>query len=326
VSIINDILDYTKIEEGKMALDIKSFNIREAINEIIILFDVTAKQKGLELDFYIDEDIPEFLEGDIVRLRQVISNLVGNAIKFTPSGSIEMKVEDCGWDSRNIKLLFSVKDTGIGIEEDQKSLLFGRFTQLDSSYTKKYQGTGLGLAISKEIIELMEGEIWCDSKIGIGTTFYFSLSLKVTSDVDNEKSGNTIEDDGKSMIRQKKVMVVDDDDISRLIIVKILEKRGISVFAANNGKDAIEIFKREKLDLIILDIQMPVLDGISTVTKIRDIEASTGTHTPVIASTAYVLPEDKEKFLNLGMDDYLGKPIDIASMKGKVEKYLYYSG
>jgi signal transduction histidine kinase len=179
VTIINDILDYTKIEEGKMALDIKPFNIRDEINEIITLFNVTANQKSLSLFCQIDEDIPEFLEGDIVRLRQVISNIVGNAIKFTPSGSIEVKVKKYNSNSENIKLLFSVKDTGIGINEDQKSLIFDRFTQLDSSYTKKYQGTGLGLAISKKIVELMQGEIWCESEIGVGTTFYFSVVLKV---------------------------------------------------------------------------------------------------------------------------------------------------
>ncbi len=179
VTIINDILDYTKIEEGKMALDIKPFNIRAEINEIITLFNVTANQKSLSLFCQIDEDIPEFLEGDIVRLRQVISNIVGNAIKFTPSGSIEVKVKKYNSNSENIKLLFSVKDTGIGINEDQKSLIFDRFTQLDSSYTKKYQGTGLGLAISKKIVELMQGEIWCESEIGVGTTFYFSVVLKL---------------------------------------------------------------------------------------------------------------------------------------------------
>jgi signal transduction histidine kinase len=179
VTIINDILDYTKIEEGKMALDIKPFNIRDEINEIITLFNVTANQKSLSLFCQIDEDIPEFLEGDIVRLRQVISNIVGNAIKFTPSGSIEVKVKKYNSNSENIKLLFSVKDTGIGINEDQKSLIFDRFTQFDSSYTRKYQGTGLGLAISKKIVELMQGEIWCESEIGVGTTFYFSVVLKV---------------------------------------------------------------------------------------------------------------------------------------------------
>jgi signal transduction histidine kinase len=173
--IINDILDYTKIEEGKMSLEIMPFNVREAMSEIIALFDVTAKQKGLSIECHVDEAIPKFLQGDIIRVRQIISNLVGNAIKFTPKGSIEIQIKIQESNSSSIRLLFSVRDTGIGISEKEKELLFGRFVQLDSSYTKKYQGTGLGLAISKKIVELMKGEIWCESEVGLGTTFYFSL-------------------------------------------------------------------------------------------------------------------------------------------------------
>ncbi len=309
--IINDILDYTLTEAGKMSIENKTFNLKEAINEILLLLNITADQKKLVLNCHDDMNVPELLNGDIVRLRQIISNLVGNAIKFTKHGSIELKIEILDRTSSNVKLLFSVADTGIGISEEQQKLLFGNFVQLDSTYSKNYQGTGLGLAISKKLVELMNGEIWCESELGFGSTFYFSLDLAVHTDKRSDRNEVPDNYDRELSFRQKKVLIAYDDRISREIIVKLLEKRGVYVLTASDGRQAVEIFRKEKLDLVLLDVQMPEFNGISTVRAIRGIEVGTGTHTPVIAFTAYVQMLDKEELLKAGMDDYLGKPIEI---------------
>lgn len=322
VSIINDILDYTKIEEGKMVLDIKPFKIRDAIRDIMILFDVAAVQKGLTLSYRIDEDIPAFLEGDVLRLRQVISNLVGNAVKFTSDGSIDVEVKILERSYGKMRLLFSVKDTGIGINEDQKKLLFGRFIQLDSSYTKQYQGTGLGLAISKKLTDLMNGEIWCESEPGVGSTFYVSLDFEIITAEYNDTSDYIAKKDYNYRNGKKRVLVADDDEISRQVVERLLDNLGIHVMTAADGRQAIELYRKEKPDLILMDVQMPVFDGISAVKVIRGIEIDTGTHVPVIAFTAYVQPVDREACLNAGMDDFLGKPIDISALKEKISKYL----
>ncbi|MDK2808776.1 MAG: two-component system, sensor histidine kinase [Clostridiales bacterium] len=321
VTIINDILDYTKMEEGKMRLENNPFSLRDEINELMILFDATAVQKGLYMNCQIQNDVPDRFLGDYVRLRQILSNLIGNAIKFTPSGGIKITVTLLEQSLEQAVIQIAVEDTGIGIEESQKEALFERFIQLDNSYNKRYQGTGLGLAIVKQIVTLMKGNIWYQSKPHEGSTFYVSLPFRICQNMQRMQA-NEITAGFEQRKRTKTVMVVDDDSTSRLLMVKLLENEGIHASAAKNGREAVKMVKEQKFDLIILDIQMPNFDGIKTVKEIRQLELANRSHTPVIAFTAYVFPSEREAFLQAGMDDYLAKPIEINALHEKLEKYL----
>jgi PAS domain S-box-containing protein len=322
--IINDVLDYTKIEVGKVSVENKPFSLREAVNEIIVLFDINAKQKGLVFTINIEEKIPNIIYGDIVRLKQVLGNLIGNAVKFTEQGGIDITIELKEVFSNVIKLKFAFKDTGIGIPEDKKGQLFERFTQLDSSYTKQYQGTGLGLAISKKLVELMGGEIWIENNVGIGSTFCFTANFgidiaKNTTDlwgIDENNMNSRMESDNKILL------VVEDDEINRLVIVKFLEMKNYKILVAENGLAAVEIIKNVNVDVILMDVQMPVLDGFSATKQIRTLESENSRHIPIIGMTAYAFESDMEKCLQVGMDDYVSKPIDFKVIYEVIEKHL----
>ncbi len=322
--IINDVLDYTKIEAGKISVEIKPFNLEGVINEIVSLFDINAKQKGLSINFTLDESIPSTLYGDVVRLKQVLGNLIGNAVKFTSQGEIDIVVKPRNLDTSNVVLEFRVKDTGIGIPEDKKEQLFQRFAQLDSSYTKLFQGTGLGLAISKKLVELMGGEIWFESHFKIGSVFCFTTPFKINEEsllTDSVQKTDVISN-SESEIDSKQFLVVEDDVVSRQVIVSFLKMKGYKILTAENGQIAIDIMKNTGVDLIFMDVQMPILDGYTATREIRLIEKHKNRRTPIIALTAYALTNDKEKCLEAGMDDYLSKPINFNEICNKIEQYL----
>lgn len=322
--IINDVLDYTKIEAGKISVENKPFVLRDAINEIITLFDINAKQKGLKVTLNIEEKIPHILYGDNVRLKQILGNLIGNAVKFTEHGGIDIFINIKSLEGNTIKLEFVFKDTGIGIPEDKKEQLFQRFTQLDSSYTKQYQGTGLGLAISKKLVELMSGEIWIESNMEVGSTFCFTAVFGVDIGMNEAAITETFENDMKSnLARENKVLlVVEDDEVSRQVIVTFLKTKKIKTLIAENGKLAVDIFKDSHVDMILMDVQMPILDGLSATKEIRILEHEKNKHVPIIAMTAYALAGDKASFLEIGMDDYVSKPINFNEVYEIIEKYL----
>ena len=325
--IINDVLDYTKIEAGKISVDNKPFILKNVINEIVSLFDINAKQKGLVIRLNLDESLPNTLIGDAVRLKQVLGNLIGNAVKFTAQGEINIIIKQKEVSNNRVKLEFIVKDTGIGIPEDKKEQLFQRFAQLDSSYTKLFQGTGLGLAISKKLVEMMGGEIWIESQVSEGSMFCFTAPFGVAlkNEVDNiegnlEESlnGNTslsIEGDNKC------ILVVEDDEVSRQVIITFLKMKGFKIIEAKNGQVAIDIIKDTNVDMIFMDVQMPILDGYTATKEIRRLERPRNKRTPIIAMTAYALANDMEKCLEAGMDDYLSKPIDFSEINRMIEKY-----
>ncbi len=326
--IINDILDYSKIEAGKMTIDHKPYNATKVLTEVIELFKISSNEKGLELILDIDEGIPDLIYGDSVRLRQVLTNLIGNAVKFTHKGKITIKVEKLFIEEGYIKLKFSIKDTGIGIPSNMHSLLFERFNQLDSTYTKQYQGTGLGLAISKRLVELMGGKIWFESEDGVGSKFIFTICANIGTersiydkslDLTMNSYERTIEAN-----RQIKILVAEDDKISRFTIEKILEKNNCEVVTVENGRKAVDVLNDNKFDIVLMDIQMPILDGISATKLIRkrETERGKGDHIPIIAMTAYSLKGDKEKFIESGMDDYISKPIDFNEFIYKIKSWL----
>lgn len=322
--IINDVLDYTKIESGKFSIDNNPFDMRQVVSEVVSLFSINARQKGIEIKSEIDQEIPPVIIGDAVRIRQVLSNLVGNAVKFTPSGEIELKVKLRSVVTDEINVLFSVRDTGIGISADKKKLLFERFSQLDSSYTKKYQGAGLGLAISKKLVNMMHGRIWVDSVEGKGSTFYFTSPFKFINDqrvhIEEEK---VLLHDMKA-IKNKRILVAEDDEINRKLITTILSDKNYDVVTVVNGKIAVDAFKNGNFDLLLMDIQMPVMDGISATRAIRAFDIRNQMHTPIVAMTAFAMSEDRERFINAGMDHYISKPVDSKELLNTIDKILSF--
>jgi CheY-like chemotaxis protein len=251
--------------------------------------------------------------GDPNRLTQIINNLISNAIKFTDTGEVILSVDSEHNENNNIKLKFAVADTGIGISEDNIDKLFDNFTQLDTSYAKKNGGTGLGLAISKQLVEMMDGEIWLESNLGKGSTFYFTVSLSGGSSI----NGNIYLDEvsNKKVINSDlNILLVDDDTVNKLVISQMLQERSMKVDLASDGLEAINKIKKKKYDLILMDIQMAVMDGLEATKIIRKIEEKTQEYTPIVAITAYALKGDKDKFLSFGMDGYLSKPVDMDEL------------
>jgi len=322
--ILNDILDYSKIEAGKIDLEKVPFDLRNTMNEVMDLFETSARQKGLGLTLNLDKSIPKNINGDSVRLRQVISNLVGNGIKFTSQGQITVNVDLIAIDDSNITLQFVVEDTGLGIAEDKIEKLFKRFSQIDESTTRQFGGTGLGLAISQKLIEIMGGEIGVKSKENIGSTFFFTAVFGLIEGDCGMRQRN-IQENLTSEYQNtqiKKVLLAEDDLVSRNMVTIILKKKGFEVVAVEDGREAVYAFEQEKFDLVLMDINMPHLDGYSAATAIRMKEKNRNSHTPIIAMTAYGLKGDREKCLNSGMDDFISKPINIKEVMNIIYKYV----
>lgn len=321
--IINDILDYSKIEAEKITLEKNPFQPEKVVNEVAALFSVSAKQKNLSIVTDIEPGMSETLHGDHVRLRQVLSNLIGNAVKFTDKGEISVSIKRVSRDGSRVKLMFCVKDTGIGIPEDKMGLLFERFSQLDSSYTKQYQGSGLGLAICKKLVGLMGGDIWVDSVEGQGSSFCFTAVFDSEYHPSKSEPDYAIDAGHKpGDCSRRRILVVEDDEVSKTVVQTYLKKLNFEVVTADNGKAAIELAEKNRFDLILMDIQMPVMDGITATQAIRKNEEPMGEHTPIIALTAYALTGDREKFLDAGMDDYISKPINLNLLSKIIDYYI----
>ncbi len=319
LAIINSILDMSKIEAGKLELYKSPFNLKDVLDTIVNSLQLIAHEKQLKIMYYIEPFINLEIIGDKVRLNQVIINLINNAIKFTDSGYIILSAKKIYSDSKIINIQFSVEDTGIGIDNDYKDKIFEAFFQGDSSKTKKYAGTGLGLAISKEIVGLMNGEIWYESKIGQGTTVYFTAEFNV-----NEKE-LIVEDKNISWSKQAskriKILIVEDNEINMQIVKAFLNIKEMDYFCANNGREAIKILEDKYVDLILMDIQMPELNGYETTKVIREKEKLTGNCIPVIAMTAYAMESDKKACIESGMDDFISKPFNLEELSKIIKKY-----
>jgi PAS domain S-box-containing protein len=316
LNIINDILDFSKMEASKMVIENRGFNLKSLIEEIIKAHGPHARHKGLDLSYTFSFDIPTYVVGDPNRLRQILNNLINNSIKFTNCGSVALSVQKIKTVDQEIVLKFVVSDTGIGIAKEDIGKLFNTFCQLDSSFTRRYQGTGLGLAISRQLAEIMGGEMWVDSEKGKGSSFSFTIKLK-----EGEKPARQQAADYKIIKSSNamRILVVEDTFANQVVITKILRKNGHSVDIANNGIEALEWHSKKNYDVILMDIQMPEMDGVATTKRIREIEGSK-IHTPIIALTAFALQGDRERFLSLGMDEYLPKPIQVDELLHTLDK------
>ncbi len=312
--LINDILDFSKIEAGKINFINKDFKLDKPIREIHDILSRRADEKGLLLHINLDKNIPAYVNGDEYRFKQVVLNLVNNAIKFTEKGHIKISVEQIGMVEGRHKIKVSVEDTGIGIPEAKKKKLFQSFSQLDPSSTKQYEGTGLGLAISKLLTEMMGGEIGVESVEGKGSTFWFTACFKKGTPPEKVDEGKTVERHKRFNNRKISVLVVEDNLINQKISSFSLQKAGMEVTLANNGLEAIELFKKQDFDVILMDVQMPVMDGYDATKEIRKIEEPLNTHIPIIALTANAMQGDAEKCLAAGMDNYISKPFKIDKL------------
>ncbi|TCT12132.1 PAS/PAC sensor hybrid histidine kinase [Natranaerovirga pectinivora] len=320
LKIINDILDFSKMEAKKLEIENRQFDIYKMIQELIKIHNKKANEKEIELNIMGINNIPQFVYGDLYRLNQILNNLIHNAIKFTEFGSVDIIVDMKESDNNKKELTFIIKDTGIGIREKDLGNLFKSFSQLDGSYTKKYSGTGLGLVISKQLVEMMGGHIWVESKIGIGSTFGFSIPILLgagNTNLEEKIVLNPLEKCNKD--KNYTILLVEDDMVNQQLVLKILGSK-YNIITANNGLDAIEIYKKIKdIDLILMDIQMPLMDGIQVTNMIRDIYKDS---IPIIALTAYALGGDKEKFLEYGVNDYISKPIDMNLLLYKINQVI----
>jgi PAS domain S-box-containing protein len=315
LTVINDILDFSKMEVGKLSIEHVPFNLRKFIAEVVKNHAHLAASKGLALMYQIASDVPDNIHGDINRLRQVFNNLIYNALKFTGKGSVSISVEVREKGEEHLELLFAVKDTGIGIATQDIGKLFKAFSQVDGSITRRYGGTGLGLAISKQLVEMMDGRIWVESEVEKGSTFYFTIRTTEARRMSKRKSINPMESqDNKTLA----VLVVEDDEINRSVIKKMLGKAGYKVVTACDGNDALAKIADNTFDVILMDIQMPGMDGIEATKRIRNLEDKVKKQTPIIALTAYALAGDKERFIAAGMDEYIAKPIQMEDLFARI--------
>lgn len=324
LSLINDILDFSKIEAGKIEFDHNNFNIEEVFTDITNILRIRAEEKGLEFSFSIDSSVPLTLKGDRYRLKQVILNLANNAVKFTEQGRVKILVqlEEKHDDWSLIKIL--VTDTGIGISETKINKLFKSFSQIDASTTKTYGGTGLGLAISKKLTEMMSGETGVESTLGVGSTFWVTIKLD-TPDKEQDIIGGVDDSVGSLNIKPNlTVLLVEDNIVNQKIATYNLQQLGYNVVVASNGKDALNEFRNEAFDLILMDIQMPIMNGFDAAMEIRRIEEMQpgNNHVPIIALTANAMKGDMEKCISAGMDSYLSKPFKSEELLSVLKKYI----
>ena len=316
LKIINDILDFSKMEAGKMEIENVPFQVQKIVKDVVQIIDFSTNKKGIEIKYTIDPEIPERLLGDPTRLRQILLNYGSNAVKFTKKGSVHFKAELLSSvdDRRTVK--FSVADTGFGIPKEKQSGIFDAFIQGDSSTTRRYGGTGLGLAICRQIAELMDGNVGVKSKLGEGSVFWFTVSLNVP---EQDQKLQELPKDSIAAFKEfsainNKALVVEDNLINQLVAKKILEKEGFEVDISENGVEAVEAVQENNYAFVLMDIQMPEMDGYEATKKIREMEKLTGHHLPIIALTASAMDVDRELCIQSGMDEYVAKPVSRVTL------------
>jgi len=325
LSLLNDILDFSRLDSGKLTLRKSPFGMDEVLHSVIAMFRQACQSKDLWLEYTVDPAIPPVLLGDEARLRQVLFNIVGNAVKFTRSGGIMVQawMRKTPESSDHVRVYISVKDTGVGIPDDKQAIVFDRFTQTDASYTRQHEGAGLGLAIVKRIVQLMGGSISVDSELGRGTTMCWDARFEVpTTPVP------LFQTEPKEIVPLQatgpvRILLADDDIIGLMACRTMLERRGYDVTCVNHGLDVVLRLRTEPFDCVLMDIQMPNMDGVDATTTIRgDKELGERANVPIIALTAYAMAGDREKFLAAGMDGYVSKPVNEVELLRAIESAM----
>lgn len=315
--IINDILDFSKIEAGKMTFENVAFNVPEIVGHAIELFKAKADERSIVLNSSIDKNIPKHICGDPTRLSQILNNLISNAIKFTEKGDVSINIKLRSQRDDDVTLDFEVKDSGIGIPESSLATIFESFTQASSDTTRKFGGTGLGLTIVKNMIELQGGTIGVRSQVGTGTTFYFHLSFKIADENDLQEESEVDQYISTSHLR---ILAAEDNPINQMVIKKLFADWNTELVCADNGRIALEMLQSEKFDLVLMDIQMPEMDGHTACRKIRSELPENLKNIPVIAMTAHATSQEKQKCYDAGMSDYISKPFNPTELKKKIIK------
>ncbi|MFO1095055.1 MAG: response regulator, partial [Planctomycetaceae bacterium] len=321
LAIVNDILDFSKIEAGKEELRNEPFCFREELKAVVRSHRNRAELNGIQLACQVADEIPERLIGDRYKLRQLLNNLIGNAVKFTPSGSVCVTAAVYEQLAERIALHIEVADTGIGLPADQISKVFDPFCQADGSTTRRFGGTGLGLAISAQLAKLMGGTIWVASSPGEGSIFHFTAQFDVDTSHRTEAAKHSSAE-SRPQARSLRILLAEDHPINQKYASHLLQKHGHQVLIAENGRRAVEYYRTHPIDIILMDVQMPEMDGIEATGEIRSHERLTGRHCPVIALTAHATKEDRDRCLGVGMDGYLTKPISASELLPAIDDIL----
>jgi len=322
LALLNDILDFSKIEAGKLELEFIPFDMSSLVRELTVLLKQKADERDVELKTDIDPEIPPVIKGDSVRIRQVLANLLTNAIKFTEKGTVTIKVSVVEVTDKVVRLKMEVIDTGIGIPEEAQRKLFNSFTQADGSTTRKYGGTGLGLAIVRQLITLMRGRLGVESEVGKGANFWTEVSFEIVNESIEHHKEEVIPEPVKNL--HGLILLVEDNPVNQIVAKKMLEKVGLDYEVVNNGEEAIKRLKQaHQFNAVLMDCQMPVMDGYAATEALRTYEQETGRpRLPVIAMTANAMEGDRDKCLSVGMDDYVAKPVNQQSLKETLAKWL----
>ncbi len=339
--LLNDILDFSKIEAGRLDLVIQPFDLHPLVEQLLKAQAMIAAEKSLSLSAEIGPEVPHRLMGDALRLRQILTNLFSNAIKFTDQGSIDLSISVTAQHDEEVELLFRVTDTGVGIPHEKLAPIFDAFVQADASTTRRFGGTGLGLTISTRLVKLMGGRIWVESEVGQGSSFSFtalfgrvddapaptSLMLSAMPEQIAAKKATPQAVNHPSVIQQPNgasihVLLVEDNLVNQKVAVRFLQRHGFQVDVANNGREALDMLAEQRPDLVLMDIQMPVMDGLEAVALLRQRETATGQHLPVVAMTAHAMQGDRERFLAAGMDDYVSKPFKAEELLAVLDALL----
>jgi len=325
LTLINDLLDLSKIEAGKLNIEYADFELRQTLDEVVQEQAVKAREKQVTLELKIDDDVPDALVGDSLRLRQIVLNLIGNAIKFTPAqGKVTTHARVTGHDGERTRVRFSVTDTGIGIPADKIGALFARYAQADASTARKYGGTGLGLSICKSLVELMEGSIGVTSEAGKGSEFAFELPFQVRQPMVEGVAAVApapVESAAISVAGMR-VLVAEDNEHNQLLIELLLKKQGVDPVLVNNGAEAVENLRHNSYDLVFMDLEMPVMGGFDAVAAIREHEKTTTTRMSIVALSAHPPEEQRDLCIAAGMDDYLMKPFDVKALLAILRRFV----
>ena len=322
LTVLNDILDFSKIEANMLELEQVGLSLRDTVDEATRTLTYQAEERGIELECFVKDELPDALIGDPVRLQQVLINLVGNGIKFTKEGGVYVTVEPVYVAEKEVKVRFVIRDTGEGISKGKKAKIFNAFCQGDSSVSRRHGGTGLGLAISSQLAELMGGKLWLDNNVDQGSIFYFTARFH--RDLDERKSVS-LKRAGRQVLAVRddvRLLLAEDDFVNRTLAEQIVRQRGWRITSVENGQQALDILEKETFDLILMDIQMPELDGLAATRLIRAREEKTGQHVPVVAMTAHAVKGYRQKCISYGMDDYITKPLLPDAFFSVVEKWL----
>ena len=325
--LLNDLLDFSRIEAGRLELEASPFSLRAVLDQTLRPLRVRAEEKGLELGCQLPAELPDRLIGDPLRLRQILANLVGNALKFTPQGAVVVRVEIATQTSDDAVLQFAVNDTGVGIAPEDLEKIFVPFTQADPSTTRRFGGTGLGLSISMNLAQMMGGRLWGESQVGRGSTFYFTVRLGLQKPIAHvlepgAASRRRPEDgaSGRGVARPRlRILLAEDTMANQKLVVHLLDRQGHHVEVAQNGAEALELVRRHAFDLVLMDVQMPVMDGFQATAAIRALQEPAKAQTPIVAMTAHALKGDDQRCLAAGMNGYLAKPINAGHLIETVE-------